>query len=198
MKAEKAHINLTHKPKHYRYTNRDGEHLEGRHVIIPPRAFHVVHGKGGITRTIPLNDTAFNILTVLCSDETTGDYLFLNRDGKQQESIKKGFQAACARAGIENLRPYDLRGTFATRLVERGVHQYVISALMGHAMPEEGFGHESRITPGYAQATWESMVQAVESLEYPASEITFFGRQSGKIQEKSDENDAEREKVKVG
>jgi hypothetical protein len=53
-------------------------------------------------------------------------------------------------------------------------------ALMGHAMPEEGFGHESRITPGYAQATWEAMVRAVESLEYPASEITVFGRQSGK------------------
>jgi hypothetical protein len=102
------------------------------------------------------------------------------------------------RAGIEDLRPYDLRGSFATRLVERGVHQYVISALMGHAMPEEAFGHESRITPGYAQATWEAMVRAVESLKYPASEITVFGRQSGKIQEKSAENDTEQGVLKVG
>jgi hypothetical protein len=68
---------------------------------------------------------------------------------------------------------------------------------MGHAMPEEGFGHESRITPGYAQATWEAMVRAVESLEYPVSKITVFGRQSGKIQEKPAENDTELGKVKA-
>ncbi|MDQ3821578.1 MAG: tyrosine-type recombinase/integrase [Acidobacteriota bacterium] len=38
------------------------------------------------------------------------------------KAIKKGFAAACIRAGIEDLRPYDLRHTFATRLLERGVH----------------------------------------------------------------------------
>jgi integrase len=73
------------------------------------------------------------------------------------------------RAGIDDLRPYDLRHTFATRLLDRGIHQYVISALLGHAMPVTGFGHASRITPGYAHATWEAMVDAVESLEYPVT-----------------------------
>lgn len=29
----------------------------------------------------------------------------------------------------------------------------------------------TRIPPGYAHATWESMVEAVESLEYPAKLI---------------------------
>jgi hypothetical protein len=33
-----------------------------------------------------------------------------------------GLAAACARAGIENLRPYDLSQTFAARLLEQGVH----------------------------------------------------------------------------
>src|SRR5215210_4433961 len=37
--------------------------------------------------------------------------------------------------------------------------------------PVTGFGHASRITPGYAHATWEAMVEAVESLEYPATTI---------------------------
>jgi integrase len=72
------------------------------------------------------------------------------------------------RAEIEDLRPYDLRHTFATRLVERGVHHFVISALLGHAMPLTGFGFASRITPGYAHATWDAMVAAVESLEHPS------------------------------
>ena len=194
----KAHINLTDKPKHYRFTTRDGEHLTRQHSIIPPHALLVAHGKDGTTRLVPLNRSAYAILEVLYSDATTGDFLFLNRQGRQQESIKKGFAAACARAGIENLRPYDLRGTFATRLVERGVHQYVISALMGHVLPSEGFGHESRITPGYAQATWQAMVRAVESLEFAPAEIIVFGTQSGKSQAKQTETSVSEGIAKAG
>ena len=59
----------------------------------------------------------------------------------------------------------------------------MISALLGHAMPLTGFGHASRITPGYAHATWEAMVAAVESLEQPVSkqQQQVFGLESGKI-----------------
>ena len=96
-----------------------------------------------------------------------GEWLLTNRDAQPMKSIKKGFTAACVRAVIEDLCPYDLRHTFATRLLNRGVHQYVISALLEHAMPLTGFGHASRITLGYAHATWEAMVAAVESLEQP-------------------------------
>jgi integrase len=198
MKVEKAHVNLTAKPMHYKFTERDGEHLMGKHTIVPPHALMVVHGKNGTTRIVPLNSIAYSILEVLCADVATGDFLFLNREGSQQESIKKGFAAACERAGIENLRPYDLRGTFATRLVERGIHQYVISALMGHILPTQGFGHESRITPGYAQATWESMVYAVESLEHPPMRGSVFHKQSGKSQANQPQDDTEEGIAKVG
>jgi Domain of unknown function (DUF4037) len=56
---------------------------------------------------------------------------------------------------------------YATRLLERGVHHYVISALLGHATPMTGFGAASRMTPGYAHATWDMMVTAVAMLEQP-------------------------------
>jgi integrase len=81
MKVEKTHVNLTDKPKHYKFTERDGEHLAGKHIIVPPHALLVVHGKDGMTRTVPLNNTAYSILKALCSDVTTGDFLFLNRGG---------------------------------------------------------------------------------------------------------------------
>jgi hypothetical protein len=56
----------------------------------------------------------------------------------------------------------------------------IISSLLGHTRSADGFSHASRITPGYTQATWEAMVRAVESLEYPPEEITVFGRRSDK------------------
>lgn len=143
----------------------------------------VAKGKDGKPRVLPLNAVARNVFKILVEDTTTREWLFTNRDGKPMKAIKKGFTAACLRAEIEDLRPYDLRHTFATWLLDRGVHQYVISALLSHAMPLTGFGHASRITPGYAHATLEAMVAAVESLEEPApkQQQQVFGLESGKI-----------------
>ena len=158
---KKEHVNLSDEARYYRAERTD--------VLIPPRAVLVVKGKDGKPRVLPLNRTAHGVFTILVADSTTGEWLFTNRDGGPMKSFKKGFAAACTRAEIEDLRPYDLRHSFATRLLDRGVHQYLISALLGHAMPVAGFGHASRITPGYAHATWEAMVEAVESLEYPVT-----------------------------
>lgn len=198
MLAEKSHVNLADKSKHYKFTKRDGEHLVGQHIIIPPRAILVAHGKDGSTRLVPLNQTAQDILQVLCSDHSTGDYLFANRDGTPIKRFKKGFSSACTRAGIDNLRPYDLRGTFATRLAERYIPMDpIISSLLGHTRSSEGFGQASRITPGYAQATWEAMQRAVESLEYPPEEITVFGGQRDKIGTNGAEKEVREERKAV-
>ena len=133
---KKEHVNLSDQARYYKVGKAD--------VLIPPRAVLVAKGKDGKPRVLPLNAVAYNVFKVLVEDTTTGEWLFTNRDGKPIKSIEKGFTAACVRAVIEDLRPYDLRHTFATRLLGRGVHQYVISALLGHAMPLTGFGHASR------------------------------------------------------
>ena len=82
-------------------------------------------------------------------DSTTGEWLFINRKGEPIKAIKKGFAAACARADIKNLRQCDLRHTFLTRLLEQGVHHYVISALLGHATPMTRLclTHDARLCP---------------------------------------------------
>ena len=172
---KKEHVNLSDQARYYKVDKTD--------VLIPPRAVLIAKGKDGKPRVLPLNAVGRNVFQILVEDTTTGEWLFTNRDGKPVKSIKKGFTAACVRAEIEDLRPYDLRHTFATWLLDRGVHQYVISALIGHAIPLTGFGHASRITPGYAHATWEAMVAAVESLEQPVPkhQQQVFGSESGKI-----------------
>jgi integrase len=196
--AEKRHANVMDARRPYTFTHRDGAHLEGQTVILPPKSLLVVHGKAGRTRVVPLNSKALGVVEVLVADAATGDYLFANREGEPFGSIKKGFQAACRRAKITNLRPYDLRHTFATRLQERYVPNSTISALLGHVRPVKGFGQESRVTVGYSHTTWEAMCRAVESLEYEPSEIVVFGAVSRKSREKSAPFEAEQTQVKAG
>jgi hypothetical protein len=69
---------------------------------------------------------------------------------------------------------------------------------MGHVLPSEGFGHESRITPGHAQATWDAMRYAVESLEHPPLSGSMFQKQSGKSQANQPREGTEGEVAKVG
>jgi site-specific recombinase XerD len=145
---------------------------------------------------IPLNSTAEAVFEVLCGDETTGRWLFA-KGGLPIKSIKKGFARACERAGIDDLRPYDLRHTFATRLVERNVHILIISELLGHAQPVSGFGFASRITPGYAHATWDAMRRAVYSLQYAPQEHVFE-QKSSKSRANEAANSTETEQAKVG
>ena len=131
-------------------------------------------------------------------DTKSRRWLFLNREGKPLGSIKKGWQRACERAGIDNLRPYDLRHTFATRLVERYVPMAVISALLGHSMAHLGIHLESRITPGYAHATWEAMQRAVESLEYAVPDLSIFQTNRDKIGTKQVTAEGQTEARKAG
>lgn len=147
---------------------------------------------------LPLNLTARNVFQILVEDVTTGEWLFTNRDGKPMKAIKKGFTSACERAKLEDLRPYDLRHTFATRLLERNVPMQVISALLGHAAPLSGFGSASRITPGYAHATWDAMVWAVESLEYAPPGLSVFESRSGKFQAKETPTEDTRDVQEAG
>ena len=136
-------------------------------MLIPPRAVLVAKGKNGRPRVLPLNRAAQSVFSILVTDATREGWLFTNRNGEPIKAIKTGFTKACTKAGIDDLRPYDLRHTFATRLLERGVHHFIISALLGHSTQTTGISYASRMTPGYAHATWGGMKAAVESLEQP-------------------------------
>ena len=64
-------------------------------------------------------------------------WLFFNDHGQplDQSRARKRFARALKRAGLSGFRPYDLRHTFATLLLSRGVPITYVSAQLGHAKP---------------------------------------------------------------
>ena len=53
--------------------------------------------------------------------------------GDRIKDVKKSFQTACRRAGIDDFRIHDLRHTFASWLVMNGVPLFEVSKLLRHA-----------------------------------------------------------------
>jgi len=80
-------------------------------------------------RDIPINQT---VKTVLREMERQGDYVFCNGNGNAFTTIRKSFETALKKSGIEDFRFHDLRHTFASNLVMEGVDIMTVKELMGH------------------------------------------------------------------
>lgn len=84
-------------------------------------------------------------------------YVFYNpKTGKPIVSFRHGFKAAVEKAGIGDLRIHDLRHTFASFLVQKGVPIYQVSTLLGHS--------DTRITQKYAHLAPNYLHDCMKSL----------------------------------
>lgn len=84
-------------------------------------------------RTIPLNETAYDVLSGL---ERKGEYVFCCKDGSKRDKhyICRAFKAAVRSSGIgENYSFHSLRHTFASHLVQKGISLYIVQKLLGHS-----------------------------------------------------------------
>jgi excisionase family DNA binding protein len=96
-------------------------------VNFSKRKIKVEKTKSRKARFIPVNSTLFDELTRL--EKEAG------RDGRvfPFKSVRTAFENACRRAGVKNLTFHDLRRTFGTRLLEKGVDIVTIQKLYGHS-----------------------------------------------------------------
>ena len=88
--------------------------------------------KNGERREIPINNTLYNTLSGLIRHIKT-DYVFYNPETlKPYCDLKKGFGTALKKSNIVDFHFHDLRHTFASWLVMKGVDLATVQKLLGH------------------------------------------------------------------
>jgi len=118
---------------------------------------HGYNAKSGSTRHIPLNDEAFSILVAWLNQEQSAELVFPNPNtGKKFDNIGKSWGNLVKRANIQNFRFHDLRHSFASKLVMKGVDLYTVKELLGHSTLE--------LTQRYAHLSFDHKTTAVNML----------------------------------
>lgn len=112
--------------------------------------------KSGKPRSIALNAVAIELLNSIRRDSTSA-YVFPSPvTGKPSPSLYFPWQRIRTRAGLPDLRLHDLRHSFASFLVNKGVSLYVVQGLLGHA--------HTRYTQRYAHLTPDTLREAAEAV----------------------------------
>lgn len=107
--------------------------------------------------TVPMNKRAYRYLKVLDAAKTC-DHV-IEWGGHRVLSVKKGFKAACDRAGLSNVTPHMLRHTAASWMAEAGIDMFRISRYLGHG--------DTKITERrYAKLHPEFLADAADSLDF--------------------------------
>jgi site-specific recombinase XerD len=88
--------------------------------------------KGAKTRHLPLNAEALDVLTRWKEQGGSKGLVFRNGDDAPIASVKTAWAKLLEDAKISDFRWHDLRHTFASKLVQRGVDLAVVRELLGH------------------------------------------------------------------
>ncbi len=100
-------------------------------VNFVTNAIYLKDTKNGESREIPMNEQVRTILEHL-PRHSTSDYVFHKKDGSCYTDVKRSFFTALVKSGIKDFRFHDLRHTFASHLVMRGVDLNTVRELLGH------------------------------------------------------------------
>ena len=124
------------------------------------------HTKNGERLVVPMNETVKNLLSELKKvRHINSDYVFHDEGGNRLSAttVQHSFQRTCRKAGIQDFRFHDLRHTFASWMIQKGVSLYEVQRLLGHKTGE--------MTRRYAHLAPDNLRTAVNSLNDIATDI---------------------------
>jgi integrase len=127
-------------------------------VNLPNQIILIPHSKNNEKRTIPLNQTVYEVLKEKSKIRSIhSDRVFL-RDNKPltKHIVQYHFKIACQKAEVRGFHFHDLRHTTGSRLVQAGVDLYRVQRLLGHKSP--------LMTQRYAHLSPSSLRKSVEVL----------------------------------
>jgi integrase len=144
---------------------RKGEilRLRWKEVDLKRRQVRVVSSEDGNTknyktRTIPMNRAVEEFLRKH-PRRLDSPYVFQGPSGEPYTKTNYHFTKAVKRAGIPHARVHDLRHTFASHLVMKGIDLRTVQELLGHG--------DMRMTLKYAHLAPDHVRKAVEVLDCP-------------------------------
>jgi len=152
------------------YTGGRSRHLrrlQWRHIVrrpIPMVCFEGKAGKKGQTYHVPLNGELQQVLEAWRpAGAAPSDWVFPNPEtGEPFKSFDRAWQQVRTIARITNFRFHDLRHSFASGLVQRGVDLFQVSKLMGHKSQRmtERYAH---LRPATAAFTTDLLLLPVDA-----------------------------------
>jgi integrase/recombinase XerD len=117
--------------------------IELPHLDFDRKLLHIVQGKGGKDRYVPLSEHLIRGIQQYIGIEHPNRYLFEgagNPDGKgfdgrySQRGVQWAVKTVAKQAGIlKEVHTHMLRHTYATHLLEDGVNIITVQKMMGHA-----------------------------------------------------------------
>jgi integrase len=112
--------------------------------------------KNGKARTLPFNETLWSLFSTIRTRQDL-PWVFHDAAGRRYNDIRHAFDKACEAAVMTDFHFHDLRHTFASWLVMKGVPLATVSALLGHTSPT--------MTLRYAHLSPKHLTSAVRTLD---------------------------------
>ena len=107
--------------------------LRWRQVDLPNSCLRLSETKNDTSRSIPLAGLALTLITQLSKvRRIDSELVFYGRDKAQPIDLKKPWETALRKAGIDDFRFHDLRHTTASYLAMNGASTMEIAAVLGH------------------------------------------------------------------
>jgi integrase len=131
--------------------------LEWPQVSFRRKRIRLEETKNGSSREIPMNRTCLLAFDALNKRRPHDGRICQSKFGRDLNDSRKWFELAVEEAGMRNLRWHDLRHTFISRLVMKGVDLRTVQELAGHKTIS--------MTVRYAHLAPEHNQAAIEKLD---------------------------------